>query len=100
MQEWLDANIGFDDVESMHSSFWDIGGRNGPAALAQEFQSHNAGPALLALSESMEHLIGTLRLLGDNELQVGAQGGLNGANMFVRNADLIGERANGTIELG
>ena len=84
----------------MHGSLWDIGGRNGSTALAQEFQSHNAGPALLALSETIEHLIGALRLLGDNELQVGTQGGLNGADMFVRDADLLGERADGAIELG
>ena len=100
MQEWLDAIIGFDNVESMHGSFRDISGRNGPAALTQKFQSHNAGPTLLALSEAMEHLIGALRLLGDYELQVSAQGGLQGADMFVRHADLIGERTDGTVELG
>ena len=52
------------------------------------------------MSEAMEHLIGALRLLGDYELQVSAQGGLQGADMFVRHADLIGERTDGTVELG
>ena len=96
----MNGIIDFNDVQSRHGSFRDVGWRNRPAAFSQKFQGHNTSTALFALGKALKHLVSALRLLGDDELQVGAQCGLHSADVFVRHTNLICERADGAVELG
>ena len=78
------------------------GGRallGGGVAVLGEGEGGDAGAALLVGVQVGENLLGGLGLLGENQLQVMAQGGLDGGDKLIRHADSVRERTEHVLGL-
>ena len=76
-----------------------VAGSRIAVAVADERQRRDAGAAGLVRVEVGQNLVGGLRLLGQHQLQVMAQGRLDGRDVLVRHANLVGQRAEHMLRL-